>query len=278
MFINFFFLSLLGSNYISIVNFYLYIFIKSSFFLFKINPKPKMSHIETIKDVYWTFILPLICFYSIITSLINLIVFATLKSKNIIYKIMLYNSLSDIAYLLSVIFVFVIRCGQFCPELKDSYMAKIYHQYIFMYLANSLGLFGVLIEILISVQRIFILTNRTFMNASKTNVCLIVFLIFSFLFCMPQLFAFELKRMTSANTTRIIYTRENITPNMSFLFRHLFGIQHAFRLILIVCLIFTLNYLTYYLFKKQAKKKRQLKANIIRINSSKYKKLDFHLQ
>jgi hypothetical protein len=238
-----------------------------------------MSHIETIKDVYWTFILPLICFYSIITSLINLIVFFTLKSKNIIYKIMLYNSLSDIAYLLSVIFVFVIRCGQFCPELKDSYMAKIYHQYVFMYVANSLGLFGVLIEILISVQRIFILTNRTFMNASKTNVCLVAFLIFSFLFCMPQLFAFELKRtetITSSNTTRIIYTRENITPNMSFLFRHLFGIQQAFRLILIVCLIFTLNYLTYYLFKKQAKKKRQLKANIIRINSSKFKS-EFHL-
>ena len=39
-------------------------------------------------------------------------------------------------------------------------------------------------------------------------------------------------------------TRDKIVaPHMSFLFRNLFGIQHAFRLILIIFLIFTLNFL-----------------------------------
>ena len=230
-----------------------------------------MSNIELLKDIYWTFILPLICMYSIITSLINLLVFASLKSKNIIYKIMLYNSISDIGYLVSVMFVFVIRCGQFCDNLKDSYMAKLYHHYIFMFVANSLALFGILIEILISMQRIFFLMNRTFINRSKINLTLIGFLLFSFVFCVPQLFSFEIKqitRVTKLNVTRLIYVRENVTPHMSYLFRNLFGIQHAFRLILIIFLIFTLNFLTYYLFKKHANKKRQLKANIFRKNNS----------
>ena len=153
-----------------------------------------MTYIETIKDIYWTFILPLICSYSIVTSIINLIIFGTLKSKNIIYKFMLYNSMSDIAYLFSVMFVFVMRCGQFCDELKHSYIAKFYHHYIFTYVANSIGLFGILIEILISVQRIFFLTNRAFMDRFKINLTLIGFLVFSFGFCIPQLFAFQIKQ------------------------------------------------------------------------------------
>ena len=229
-----------------------------------------MAFVDKLKDVYWTFILPLICLYSIITCVINLLVFASLKSKNVIYKIMLYNSISDIAYLVAVMFVFVIRCGEFCDELKNSYMAIVYHQYIFMYFANSLALFGIFIEILISVQRIFILTNRSFINKFKINLTLLGFLVFSFLFCVPQLFSFKIKQienMTTFNTTRLIYVRENMTPNMSFLFRNLFGIQQTFRLILIVFLIFTLNYLTYYLFKKHTNKKRQLKTNIINSNT-----------
>ena len=232
-----------------------------------------MDFIETLKDVYWTFILPLICVYSIITCVINLLVFASLKSKNIIYKIMLYNSISDIAYLVSVMFVFMIRCGQFCDDLKYSYIAIVYHQYVFMYLANSLALFGIFIEILISVQRIFILTNRAYISRFKINSTLVGLLIFSFAFCIPQLFSFKIKqieKVTKLNTTRLIYIRENMTPSMSFLFRNLFGIQQAFRLILIVFLIFTLNYLTYFLFKKHANKKRQLKANNISSKSSMY--------
>ena len=149
--------------------------------------------IETIKDIYWTFVLPFICSCSILTCLSNLIIFASLKSKNIIYKFMLYNSLSDIAYLFSVMFVFVMRCGQFCDELKDSYAAKFYHHYIFTFVANSLGLFGILIEILISAQRIFFLTNKAFMDRRKISVTLIGCLVFSFVFCVPQLFAFEIK-------------------------------------------------------------------------------------
>ena len=237
------------------------------------NNKTSPDYIQTTKDIYWTFILPLICSYSIITSIINLVVFASLKSKNIIYKFMLYNSISDIAYLFSVMFVFVMRCGHFCDELKDSYMAKFYHHYLFTFVANSLGLFGILIEILISVQRIFFLTNREFINRFKINLTLIGFLIFSFVFCIPQLFAFEIKSLKVAakdlNATRVIYIRENVTPNMSFLFRNLVGIQTSFRLVLIVCLILTLNYLTYYLFKKHARKKRQLKMKAFEMTSSK---------
>jgi hypothetical protein len=236
--------------------------------------------IETIKDIYWTFVLPLICAFSILTCLINLIIFASLKSKNIIYKFMLYNSLSDIAYLFSVMFVFVMRCGQFCDELKDSYAAKFYHHYIFTFVANSLGLFGILIEILISVQRIFFLTNKAFMDRTKINVTLIGFLTFSFVFCIPQLFAFEIKALqarkkSGQNETSLIYIRENVTPNMSFLFRNLVGIQTAFRLILIVCLIFTLNYLTFYFFTRHVRKKNRLKVNTFNMNSSELEILFF---
>ena len=235
------------------------------------NDKANPDYIQTTKDIYWTFVLPLICSYSIITSVINLVVFASLKSKNIIYKFMLYNSMSDIAYLVSVMFVFVMRCGQFCDELKDSYMAKFYQHYIFNFVASSFGLFGILIEILISMQIIFFLTNREFIWRFTINLTLIGFLIFSFVFCLPLMYAFEIKSLKVAakglNATRVIYVREYVSQNMSFLFRNLVRIQVSFRLVLIVCLIFTLNYLTYYLFKKQTRKK--LKMKTIKLDSSK---------
>ena len=230
----------------------------------------QMNYVELVKDVYWTFILPLICVISMATSLINIAVFGALKTKNIIYKFMFYNCTCDLAYLLSVTFVFIMRCGQFC-EIKDSYIAKFYHHYVFIYIANSLALYGIFMEIAISTQRIIFLTNKSLSKRLNLNVLLGILLVFSFVFYIPHIFAFEIKAVyrnetsttTKANAThsvpKLVYIRENVTPDKSLAFRMFIGMQVVLRLILIVCLIFTLNYLTYYLFSKQADKKRELK-------------------
>ncbi len=116
---------------------------------------------DTIKDVYWTFVLPCVCLFSLLTNTINILVFKSIKSRNVIYKYMLANSMFDQAYLLTVFFVFVIRCGQFC-DYENSYFAQFYAVYIYMYAANSLALFCILLEISILVQRYMHLTSKDY--------------------------------------------------------------------------------------------------------------------
>ena len=225
-----------------------------------------MKNIDTYLDIYWTFILPVICLFSIVTNLINIKVFYALKSKNIIYKYMLYNSLSNVAYLLTVVFVFVIKCGRFCEDLKDSYIAKVYHQYIFIFLSNSLGLFCLFTEIVISMQRIIFIKNVSRKWCCSINFVLIGLLVFSFAFNLPHVFLAQIKPVyiSHSNNTdtvkrKLVYVREPIQifkKNASIKF--LLGFQVGFRLLLSLILLSTLNYLTYFYFKKRASKKKLL--------------------
>ena len=210
---------------------------------------------DTIRDVYWTFVLPGICIFSIITNILNTIVFSKLKSKNNVYKLMLYNSVANLAYLFTVVFVFIIRCGQFC-EIKDTYLAKFYTHYIYMYTANSFSLFSAFIEVAITMQRFFFLKNRSLLQKFKKKFIFVPLLLFSFVFHLPQLSTFEIKLVyvnqnVSLNITgEKVYVRENVARHKSFLIRNLLAFQTGFRLFLIFVLIFFLNFLAYNLYKK----------------------------
>ena len=210
---------------------------------------------DTIRDVYWTFVLPGICIFSILTNILNTIVFSKMKTKNHVYKLMLYNSVANLAYLLTVVFVFIIRCGQFC-QIKDTYLAKFYTHYIYMYTANSISLFSAFIEVAITIQRYFFLTNRSLLKKFKKKFIFGPLLVFAFVFYLPQLSTFEIKlvyvneNVTLNTTGEKVYVRENIVRHKKFLIRNLLAFQTGFRLLLIVVLIFFLNFLAYNLFKK----------------------------
>ena len=222
---------------------------------------------DTIRDVYWTFVLPAICLFSLITNTINIIVFYSIKSRNFTYKCMLYNSIADQLYLVIVFFVFIIRCGQFC-EIKNSYFAMFYAHYIYMYVANSISLFCILIEISILIYRYNYLTNKIVSKKINKNVLFLCLLILCFVYHLPQLTTFEIKQVNltrhSNSSRESVYFRENVTQFKSVLTRNLLAIQTGTRLILILIMIYFLQRLSCLLFKKY--------ESIIGINypSSKY--------
>ena len=216
---------------------------------------------ETVKDIYWTFILPLVCLLGIGSNTINIFIFSILKTKNIVYKLMYYNCVCDVAYLFCVMFVFIIRCGQFC-QLKDSYLAMFYFHYIFLYAANSLNMCAHFIEIFTLIQRIVFLANKMSPKKVYVNLILVSILFVSFLFYLPRLYAYEIKSDYLNETMtkqRLIYTRVNIIHTRSRAFRLFMSAQVILHVIVVMCLIGTLNYLTWHLFKKHVDKKRALK-------------------
>jgi hypothetical protein len=207
---------------------------------------------ETVIDIYWTFMLPSICLFSLITNAINIIVFYTIRSRNAIYKYMLANSLADEAYLLCVSFIFLVRCGQFC-DYEDSYLAQVYAHYIYMYAANSIALFSIFLEISILVQRFYTLKNKTFFKNINKKLVFFSLFVLSFIYYVPQLSTFEIKQMNqtkNSSSGKIAYMRENVTRYKSFFIRNIFAFHTAIRLTLIIIMIVFLNKLSKFLFKK----------------------------
>ena len=209
---------------------------------------------NTIRDIYWTFVLPSICLFSLTTNTINIIVFYSIKSRNVIYKYMLFNSVFDQLYLVTVFFVFIIRCGQFC-EIENSYFAMFYAHYIYIYAANSISLYCIFIEISILVQRYNFLTNKNFLEKinKKLFFCLLVF---CFVYHLPQLTTFEIKQVNSTANSSYdpslpkTYTKVNIIHERHFIIKNLVAIQAGLRLILIFIMIYFFNRLSFLLFKK----------------------------
>ena len=227
------------------------------------------DYFELLNDAYWAFVLPLICVASLVSNLVSITIFNRLKAKNIVYKFMFCNCVCDSAYLICVSFVFVIRCGQFC-QLKDSYSAKFYHNYIYMYLADSFSLYSSCIDIITSMQRIVFLTNRSLPKRLNVNVLLGALLVASFLLNIPNTFEFEIAAVrvyeNTSNltkiTSRVIYMRRSVRTK-HFAFQVYAGAYLALRSFLTFGLIFTLNYLTWYLFKQHSNKKRALKNSLL---------------
>ena len=209
---------------------------------------------STFQDVYWTFILPLICLFSLATNTINIIVFKKIssKSRNTIYKYMLVNSISDQVYLICVAFIFIVRCGQFCT-IKDTYLAKFYVHYIYMYAANSIAVFSMFLEISIVLHRFASLKNKNYFNNSNIKWLFLVLFIFCFIFHIPQLSTFEIRETNQTLNSTFgsrVYVRENVTRYKNFIIRNLLAFQSFLRLFLIIAMIVLISRLTRFIFKK----------------------------
>ena len=140
-----------------------------------------------LKDFWWTFILPAICLFGLFTNLVNVLVFLKLKSKNPIYKLMLTNSFSNFIYSFICFFVFMMRCGRYC-SLQHLYWVKLYEKYLFYYFTSVLGFFNILVEIVIAIQRYFIVANKNFTKRVKTRTIILGLFLISLVVYTPNIF------------------------------------------------------------------------------------------
>ena len=226
---------------------------------------------ELMIDSYWTFVLPLVCLFSLCTNMISIIVFRSLKSRNNIYKYMLVNSIADQVYLMCVVFIFIARCGQFC-DMKDTFLAKFYFHYIYTYGANSVALFSIFIEIGVMLQRFATLRNKTFLKNTNIKLVLACLLTFCFLFHVPQLSTFEIRHsnrtMNYSWFGKTVYERINVARLKSFPIRNYLMILSIFRFILILVIVILLNCLSSFLLKKYEEIKSNLNDHDLHASTS----------
>ena len=135
--------------------------------------------ISTVKWLVWTYVLPSLCAFGIVTNAINVLVFRQRKElKNKIYRYFLWHSIVDIMYLAFCFVRFIIKLDVF-SHLHHSYWAQIYEVYVFIYIAGSLAVMMILIELLIASKRLLIIMNLnlTFKLKFRTVVVVCVALV-----------------------------------------------------------------------------------------------------
>ena len=102
----------------------------------------------------FTWILPAICLFGVVTNLLNIIVFSHSELKEDIYKYMLAHSVSDFLYTFCVFFTWISRSRY---PIASTYFAKWYEIFIFFTSLNGLGTMSALVEIAISFDRLFLI-------------------------------------------------------------------------------------------------------------------------
>ena len=112
-----------------------------------------------IYDYSNVFLLPAICLFGILTSTLNIIVLVRTKLKEDVHLIMLIASVSDLSFLLTQVFIAVIRCGALCPY-GYSYAANVYGSYVYLFVGYSIVTFSALVEVTVSIDRLLLLSNR----------------------------------------------------------------------------------------------------------------------
>jgi hypothetical protein len=224
-----------------------------------------------LNDIIWTFIIPIICIFSLLTNICNIIVFKKLKSINKNYNLFYIKSIINSLYLFSSLFVFVTRCGIFCSSLKDSYMSKFYTIYILYYFTSSLGMLDLLIEVIISLKRYLKLKkSRLVENFPHEKLIISISFLFSFLHFSPILVSYKIVEIKSISKCDFIKYDFQIRDEFKYLI-YLDQISWSVvRVALLISLSVLVKILIFHKFKKTAKELRRKSLEKLVINSRKY--------
>lgn len=197
----------------------------------------------------------LISIFGLVTVSINIFVFISLLNKDSIYKFLLIEAILDFSYLLGLAITTLFDCGGPCETQKHSYISQLYSLLIVDYLTSSTAINNILIEILLSLQRLFTISNRPFLQTlpfGPTTGCINVI---SLLYYSPVLF---LKTIVSLGNNG-----NNFELALTDFGRSQFGktmpiILSTVRLILVTICMFAINVTVLVKFQKHIGKKSKL--------------------
>ena len=125
------------------------------------------------------YLLPSICLFGIITNTFCIIVsFKRDESNAKILDYIFLNSLVDFSFLLIQSFLFIIRCGVLCPY-GNTFMAKFYEVYIYLYVGYVLVTAQILLNIYVTYDRLKMfsgkLSNRKQLTVYQIyGICVII--------------------------------------------------------------------------------------------------------
>lgn len=198
-----------------------------------------------------------IAIFGTFTSLINFKVFNNKKFADQIYKYFIFTSANDFIYCFILSFYVLVACGSICDKLRSkTYLSQFYLLFFGDYLTSALALIGIIIEIFVSLQRLFLILNKSLMQNLKPILVILIISLFCLMFYLPILFVRAIVPLGD-NKFQIVISEFGST-NFGAIIP---SIISAFRLFLASCVMLIINLITLGHFKKYLNKKNKIKIS-----------------
>ena len=195
-----------------------------------------------IEDIIRLIPIPLICIMGMITNGLNTAVFLNSKMKNTTFKFMLAISINDFFYLLSCVFITIAFCEN-CSSIRNSYFYSLYLLIVANILGPGLAMFTIFTDIILSIHRFYIITNKKHWIWTKPKWILFITFLISIIFYLPVSFL------------KIINPDKNILEFTHTLSEYVYLSIHIIRFILSVIVLAILNIVNFYKYKSMNYKK-----------------------
>ena len=123
----------------------------------------------------------IICIIGVFTNLINISVFVNPRLNDRSFKYMLVNSIIKIVFLSFFIIDYYIL-KEFCSdcEVTFTYGAQMFFFLVDDYFSSVCAIFCILIDIVMSLERLFVVLNKKYLSKMSYKVIMIVCLVASF--------------------------------------------------------------------------------------------------
>lgn len=197
-----------------------------------------------------------------ITSIINILVFLNNKLNDPVFKYYLTKSFLDFFYAFSLTFYPLIGCGTICNQLYGTLLTThLYNIIIVNYLTSSCAIIVIFIELFVSVQRLFIILNKSWLMNANPKYVLTILIILGILYYSPIIFVQRIIEI-DINEYQVEYTEFG----NSYVGRLIPLILSSIRLVLASIVLLLVNLITLFHFRKHIKKKSSIQKSY----SSKY--------
>lgn len=202
------------------------------------------------------FILPNVCILGVVANAFNILCFSNKKMKDLSFKYMLVISISDMFYLALCSYGYIVLCKD-CP-LYELYFNKLYEIYIEDYFTSCLALFRILADIMLSMQRTFVLLNRPFCSKISYKVILGSLFLASLGYYSPVLFfkkiIAETGCLANSSVNTMIYKIASNEIGSSYYAKVTSATLAVIRIILGVLILSIINIMNVIIFKNRSKK------------------------
>jgi hypothetical protein len=223
-------------------------------------------------EIFWTFLIPMICFFGTLTNLISMISLAKMRTKNHMFKFMLSSSATSAIYNFLCGFIFLLRCGTMCNTNTARLELILYSFAIWDYLTSSLAILISSIEIIMCIQRYSVIANWEKFQFKRFNLIFPILISMSLLIYLPRIFFKTINEKAGKNNEFELVNTSFKTSTLGIVLDILMSVIRGPVCLIIIIII---NIFTGIKFVKLIKKKKKMKGGQMKSSNSFFNNIFF---
>ena len=225
-----------------------------------------MMSIQELRDLVWSHFLPYLCLFGILCNLFNVLIFVNKKLKSSsTYTYFLIHSFFDLVYFLLSFLYFFTKHTLMIPEC--SYLVNFIEFHLFLLLSTAVAIFLIFMEIVIALDRLFIITGvKGAKIKAHTNKIIMILFIISILTQYPTYKASSIVQTRGINSnssercSNVSYTLKDTEFLDSNIYKFSYTIATYFRGLIAPVMLLIINAAICVKFRRRINKKLRMRS------------------